>query len=112
MRKLALSLITATCLLAGCASGPHQLHRTVDDWDQDIYIKSPWLNGALHFIPVIPFARWAAMVGDFFVTDAYAFWFKDAWDGKGTGFKHFDPAATDGQMHSLLLDTGTFLEIK
>jgi hypothetical protein len=60
----------------------------------------------LHFIPVIPLVMFGAQIGDFFVTDAYAFWFKDAWDGKGTAFDHFDVTPTDGAMSSLLNDDG------
>lgn len=98
--------------LSSCSSGPHQLTRSVDDWDQKSYIESPWLNGVLHFIPVIPIAMFIGGIGDFFITDAYAFWFKDAWDGKGTAFTRFDQTPTDGSMSSLLNDDGRFLEIK
>lgn len=98
--------------LTSCTAGPHQLRRSVDDWDHKLYIESPWLDGVLWFIPVIPLATGFAWLGDSLVTDAYAFWFKDAWDQKGTGYKHFDPTPTDGQMSSMLNDDGKFLEIK
>lgn len=98
--------------LSSCSSGPHQLARSVDDWDQKSYIASPWLNGVLHFVPVIPIVGALACIGDFFVTDAYAFWFKDAWDGNGTGFTRYNQTFTDGSMSSLLNDDGKFLEIK
>jgi hypothetical protein len=101
-----------TLLLSACASGPHQLARTVDDYDQKSYIENPWLNGVLHFIPVIPIAMLIGQIGDFFIGDAYAFWFKDAWDMKGTAYTHFNPTPTDGSMSSLLLDDGKWLEIK
>ena len=108
---VALPLLMALTL-SSCAAGPHQLRRTVDDWDQKMYIDSPWLDGVLWFVPVIPIASFLASIGDFFVTDAYAFWLKDAWDGKGTAFTHFNPKATDGAMSSLLNDDAHFLEIK
>jgi hypothetical protein len=98
--------------LSGCAAGPHQLRRSVDDWDQKLYVNSPWLNAVLWIVPVIPIAHFLGGIGDFLIVDAYSFWFKDAWDGKGTGFKHLEVQATDGQMKSLLLDDGKFLEIK
>jgi len=104
--------LLALTTFAACAAGPHQLNRTVDDWDQRMYIDQPWLNGVLHFIPVFPIAHFVAGIGDFFIGDAYSFWFKDAWDGKGTGFTHFTPTPTDGAMQSLLLDDAHFLEIK
>jgi len=113
MRKtrLACALLAITALSA-CAAGPHQLNRTVDDWDAKMYTSSPWLDGVLWFIPVFPICHLGAQIGDFFIGDAYSFWFKDAWDGKGTGFNHYTPEATDGSMGSLLLDDGKFLEVK
>ncbi|MCC6672508.1 MAG: hypothetical protein IT458_15695 [Planctomycetes bacterium] len=113
MRRLALALgLVSAIALTSCAAGPHQLKRTVDDLDQKTYVNSPWLSGVLWFVPVFPLLHFFAAIGDFFVVDAYSFWIKDAWDGKGTGFKHFEVTPTDGQMRSLMLDDGKFLEIK
>ncbi len=109
--RLVCALLALTTF-AACSAGPHQLKRSVDDWDQKMYIDQPWLNGILWFVPVFPIANFLAFVGDFLVTDAYAFWLKDAWDGKGTAFTHFTPKPTDGSMSSLLLDDSHFLEIK
>jgi hypothetical protein len=92
-------------------AGPHQLRRTVDDWDQKLYVKSPWIDAVLWVVPVFPLANFGAWVGDFFVTDAYAFWFKDAWDGKGTGFEHYKQEWTDGRMKSLLSSDSGFIRI-
>ena len=104
-------LLLATTLFTGCFAGPHQLKRTVDDWDQDIYIKSPWLSAVLWVVPAFPLANFGASIGDFFVTDAYHFWFKDAWDGKGTAFEHFVPTATDGSLQSLMIEGAKFLKL-
>ena len=113
MRKLRLACaLLALTTVSACAAGPHQLRRTVDDWDAKTYASSPWLDGVLWFIPVFPLCTYGAGIVDFFVGDAYSFWFKDAWDGKGTGFTHYTPEATDGSMGSLLLDDGKFLEVK
>lgn len=115
MRKsfLALAAAAVTSIsLTSCLAGPHQLRRTVDDWDHKMYVDSPWLNGVLWFVPVFPLLNFGASIGDFFVTDAYAFWLKDAWDGKGTGFKHYDVTPTDGQMSSLLNTGAGFLKIQ
>lgn len=112
MRKSLLALSAGICLaLSSCYSGPHQLARTVDDWDAKLYTESPWINAVLHVIPVIPLAGFGAAIGDFFVTDAYFFWFKDAWDGKGTGFKHAEYLGEDGHVESLL-GNGKFLEVQ
>ena len=112
MKNTSLALgLTALVSLASCAAGPHQLARTVDDWDHKMYVENPIVNGVLHFIPVIPIVGMAGAIGDFFVTDAYSFWFKDAWDGKGTAFTHYNPAPTDGSMSSLLIDDAKFLEV-
>ena len=99
---------TAALSLTSCMAGPHQLKRTVDDWDQKMYVNQPWISAALWVIPVIPLMNFGAGIGDFFVGDAYFFWFKDAWDGKGTGFKHANIEATDGAVGSLIGD-GKFL---
>jgi hypothetical protein len=77
-----------------------------------MYVESPWVDGVLWFIPVIPLAGFVASIADTFTCDLYAFWFKDAWDGKGTGFKHYEVNATDGSMHSLLLDDAKWMEIQ
>src|SRR5690606_5226965 len=112
MKKLASALaLAAVVSLTSCASGPHQLARTVDDWDQKVYINSPWLNAVLYIVPVFPLAQFGAGIGDFFVTDAYAFWFKDAWDGKGTGFEHYKQNWTDGRMKSLLMSDSGVIRI-
>jgi hypothetical protein len=99
-------------LLASCFAGPHQLRRSLDDYDQKLYIQNPWLDGILWFIPVFPIGGFVATIGDFFIGDLYSFWFKDAWDQKGTAFTHFNPTPTDGSMESLLIDNSKFLEIK
>lgn len=112
MRKagIVVALLMAT-VLGGCWAGPQQLNRTVDDWDGKLYTESPWLDAVLYVVPVIPLAKFGASIGDFFVGNAYSFWIKDAWDGKGTGFKHKEFLGTDGHMKSLLLDDGKFMEV-
>lgn len=111
-KSLVVLPLLAMGALTACVAGPHQLNRTVDDWDQKLYISSPWLNAVLQIFYVIPIAHLGAQIGDFFVTDAYAFWFKDAWDGKGTAFTHFSQTPTDGSMSSLLSSGSKWLEIK
>ena len=108
MRKLLASVaaVTVAFSLTSCLAGPQQLRRTVDDWDQKTYVNSPWIDAVLWVIPVWQLGYFGAFIGDFFVGNAYAFWFHDAWDGKGTGFKHFDTPPTDGQVGSLLGDGG------
>lgn len=114
MRKIIASLALASLAFSftSCTAGPHQLARSVDDWDQKNYVASPWINGILHFVPVIPLAHFAASIGDFFVTDAYAFWLNDAWDGKGTAYDHHKVAPTDGSMSSLLNEGSGWLKVK
>ncbi|RMH05160.1 MAG: hypothetical protein D6702_01195 [Planctomycetota bacterium] len=110
MKKILLLVaVMAALLLPSCAAGPHQLQRTVDDWDHELYVDSPLLNGVLYVIPVIPIAKYAAAIGDFLIVDAYSFWIEDLWDGKGTGFQHYEVTPTDGQLGSLLIDDAGFL---
>lgn len=115
MRKQLIATVAAIVTafsLTSCAAGPHQLRRTVDDWDQKMYVNSPWLSGVLWFIPVFPILTYGAGFVDFFTTDAYAFWFHDAWDGKGTGFERHKVEATDGTMGSLLNDDAGWFKVK
>src|SRR5690606_429901 len=113
MRKLAIVFALLLGLtLSGCAAGPHQLRRTVDDWDHKLYVEQPWLDAVLWVVPVIPIAGFFASVGDFFVVDAYTFWVKDAWGGKGTGYNHLSVQHPDGAMTSLLATDGRFMEVK
>jgi hypothetical protein len=107
-RRTALALIPC---LAACAAGPHQLRRSVDDWDQKTYVNSPWFNATLWIVPVLPISYLTAIVVDFTITDPWAFWCEDAWDGTGTGFKHLDVQWTDGSMSSLWRERGAWTKI-
>jgi hypothetical protein len=107
-----LALGGLTLSLASCYAGPHQLRRSVDDWDQKMYVESPWIDAVLWVIPVIPLVSFGAQIADFFVVDAYYFWAKDAWDGNGTAYRHLQPEPTDGTMESLLFDDAKFFEVK
>jgi hypothetical protein len=111
MRRLALACaLLFSVSLTGCLAGPHQLRRTVDDWDNKMYVKSPWVDAVLWIVPVFPILNFGATIGDFFVTDGYTFWIKDAFTGQGgTGFKHYDVQSTK-TMKSLLSDDGKFLQ--
>ena len=113
MRKILATVAAATVAfsLTSCMAGPHQLCRTVDDWDHKTYVNSPWLDAVLWVVPVFPLAHFGARIGDFFVGDAWAFWRYDAWDQKGTGFKHADIAPTDGQVGSLLSEGSGFMKV-
>ena len=105
LRPLAsLAALAALTLLGGCLAGPHQLRRTVDDWDQKQYVNTPRWNALMWIVPVWPAMHASAFAFDFLVTDPYAFFFDDLWDGRGTGFEHVPVEWTDGRMQSLLLD--------
>lgn len=97
----------ATALLLGlgaCTAGPQQFQRSVDDWDRELYVQKPLLDGALHVIPVIPLAKFVAAIGDFLIVNPYHFWLEDVWDGKGTNFEHAEVAPTDGSVQSLMIE--------
>ena len=111
MKRILLLLAVAALILPACAAGPHQLQRSVDDWDHEMYVENPLLDGVLYVIPVIPIAKYVAAIGDFLIVDAYSFWVEDLWDGKGTGFKHYEVTPTDGAMGSLLNDDAGFLQV-
>ncbi len=98
-------------LLGGCLAGPHQLRRSVDDWDHKTYVNSPWWNAALWIVPVYPISHIGAMTLDFLITDPWAFWFDDAWDGAGTGFEHLPVEWTDGRVGSLLMDRALWTRV-
>lgn len=108
MKQSLAAAALAGLTLSSCAAGPHQLQRSVDDYDAQLYIENPLLNGVLWVIPVFPFAMFGAMVGDFFVVDAYHFWGKDLWRGEGTAFDHWDPDLAGPHVNSLAV-SGPFL---
>ena len=110
MRKIAIALGLALALVAaGCAAGPQQLRRTVDDFDQKLYVDSPILDGILWFpIPAFPIANWGAYIGDFFI-NCYHFWIEDVWANEGKGFVHIDPQGTK-QLSSLMVDDSKFAQ--
>ena len=114
MRKLGILLALLLCFsFTSCFAGPHQLRRTVDDWDQKMYVESPWLDAVLWVVPVIPLFHFVAGIGDFVITDGYTFWIEDAFTGgNGTGYVHFTPDHPDGYMNSLLSDDGAWLRIE
>ena len=110
MKRLAtlLSLI-AVLSVASCAAGPQQLTRSVDDWDHNLYVNSPRVDGLLYLIPVIPIVKYGAMIGDFLIVNPYHFWGEDVWDDEGTGFQHGDVEPIDGYVNSLWGGDGEFL---
>lgn len=110
LATLAVCSLAAT--LAGCLAGPQQLQRSVDDWDRKTYVNSPWFAASLWIVPIVPLAKAGAFVGDVAVGNAWAFWFDDAWDGKGTGFQHVEVVPTDGRTDSLLSEQGGFLKVR
>lgn len=110
LRRL-LPLFGLCATLAACFAGPHQLRRSVDDWDQRLYVESPWLDAGLWVVPVIPALSLLAGAADFLIVDPYYFWGQDAWDGNGTGF---EPAPTDPDTWagSLMSDRTRWLRIE
>jgi hypothetical protein len=108
--RLALPFLLAATL-GSCFAGPHQLGRSVDDWDHSLYVQSPWLDASLWFVPVFPVTKLVAMVSDFFVTDAVAFWFGDAWDCAGTGYEWLPVEPTDGYVESLLRPRARWISV-
>ena len=102
--------LTALTSLAACAAGPQQLQRSVDDWDRELYVQKPLLDGVLYVIPVIPLVKFGAAVGDVLVINPYHFWLEDVWDGKGTNFEHAEVESTDGELQSLMIDGAEVLK--
>jgi len=105
-------LLIGAATLTACAAGPHQLRRSVDDWDHKSYVNSPWWNATMWIVPILPVSYIGAWVGDFLITDPWAFWFEDAWDGKGTGFEHLQLHWVDGRMGSLLTERAKWTRIE
>lgn len=103
-RRPHLALLALATLLGSCAAGPHQLRRSLDDWDHKLYVNSPLLSGAMWIVPVFPAGYAIAFAGDFLIGDAWHFWFHDLWDGEGTGFEHLQVEAPDGAVQSFLID--------
>ncbi|MBM4060597.1 MAG: hypothetical protein FJ265_05810 [Planctomycetes bacterium] len=111
MRHCRLLPLLALASLGSCFAGPHQLRRSVDDWDRRLYVQSPWLDVGLWIVPVIPAATLLAWAGDFLLCDAVSFWGGDAWDGNGTGFVHAR-VEPDEWYESLVFDRGRWLRVE
>lgn len=110
MKRIAtLLLLAGATALGSCAAGPQQLQRSVDDWDRELYVNNPRIDGVLYFIPVIPIIKYAAALGDFFIVNPYHFWGDDVWDNQGTNFEHITVDSTDGYVNSLWGDDAQFL---
>ncbi len=111
MRKIAIALgLGLALVLGGCLAGPHQLRRTVDDFDQKLYVDSPIIDGILWFpIPAFYIGYWGASIGDFFL-DGYHFWIEDVWANEGKGFKHIDPQGSK-IVYSLMRDESKFAQV-
>lgn len=110
MKKITtLAALLLASLLGSCAAGPQQLSRSVDDWDRELYVNNPRIDGVLYFIPVIPVMKYVAFLGDFFIVNPYHFWGEDVWDDEGTNFMHMEVESTDGHVDSLWEDDSQFL---
>ena len=87
--------------MASCTAGPKQLQRSLDDWDRDMYVERPLVNGVLHVVPVIPLMDFVASIGDALIVNPYFFWFVDVWDDKGTNFEYSTIEDQNGHLDSL-----------
>lgn len=96
-----LLLLVVAAAAVSCSAGPKQLQRSVDDWDREMYVEKPLVNGILHVIPVIPLVDFVAMIGDVLIVNPYFFWSEDVWDEKGTNFEHSTVEDRDGHLESL-----------
>ena len=112
MRKIAIALgLGLALVLGGCLAGPHQLRRSLDDFDQKLYVDSPIIDGILWFpIPAFGIANYVAWIGDFFI-DGYHFWINDVWANEGAGFVHIEPQGNK-QVYSLTRDDSEFITAK
>ena len=54
------------------------------------YSESAWVHGALlqDIVPVYGVVGAFAGLGDVLLLNPYYFWSQDAWDNRGTAFKH------------------------
>ncbi len=110
MKTATLLTLAGLVSLGSCAAGPQQLQRSVDDWDHKLYVEEPLIDGILWVVPVIPIAKYGALIGDILITNPYHFWLEDVWDGEGTGFVHAAVPPVDGVVKSLMMDDAKFLK--
>ena len=76
-------------------------------------LDTKWLIvAAMWGLGIIPVTYAGAFVGDLLVSDPYAFWFHDAWDGSGTGFEHLPVQSLDGRMSSLWIERSGWTRIE
>ena len=87
-----LLLLALAVMMVGCFSGPNHLTRSVDDWQNKNYEKSPWATTLLtQIVPMYPVVKMLAAIPDVIVLNPGQFWGYDAWDGVGVGFIHDNP---------------------
>lgn len=94
MKKLLPILaVTAGLALASCNSGPKRLSRNWDTWVNQKYANNSLVHGALlqDILPVYPIVGFVMAIGDILILNPYYFWFKDAWDQKGTAYIYESP---------------------
>lgn len=102
----------AALLLSSCLAGPHQMRRSIDDWDHQMYANSPLLDGLLWIpVPLFPLLTGLALAGDAVTFDFYSFWFRDVWRGSGTGFEHLRVEAPAGKAFSLIGTDGAWFRV-
>ena len=112
MRRAGLALALLTCFcFTSCFAGPKQLQRSVDDWDNKLYVQTPWMDGLMWTVPIIPAAHFIAFTLDTLIVNACSFWLEDAWDCKGTGFRHLVVEPQDGEMRSLMMGDSDMMKI-
>ena len=112
MRRAGLALALLSCLcVTGCFAGPKQMQRSVDDWDNKLYVQTPWMDGLLWVVGFFPVMHMLAFTGDTLMVNGIAFWFEDAWDCKGTGFRHLVVKPQDGEMRSMMMADSEVMKV-
>lgn len=87
MKKIALLLALVLVVVVGTGCyGPMKLTRSVDDWGNEEYVKSPWLGQLVGLAASV--AMPVTSVIDSIILNPISFWGTDVGAGKGTPFMH------------------------
>lgn len=95
MKRFGALMMVLVLVGSTACHGPMALSRQFDDWANASHTESPYLGQLMWYTGFIPLVSSVATVLDLFVGNPIDFWGESAWRGRGTPFRHRNPAAAE-----------------